>query len=154
MSKSLLLIFALLFFGTNYTTAQSESIADFAEEEPSFPGGEEDMMKFIQNNIEYPQLAVDAGEQGIVYAQFVVYKDGHLGDFRIMRGVSTSLDRETLRILKLMPKWVPGKQKGKLVNVRYTLPIHFRLDESKSNKTKKEERKAEREKKRMMKHNK
>ena len=154
MKKFLLFLFAFLFIGQTFVSAQTESIADFAEEEPMFPGGEEAMMKFIQNNIEYPQKSVDAGEQGIVYAQFVVYKDGHLGEFRIMRGVSTSLDKETLRLLKLMPNWVPGKQKGKLVNVRYTLPIYFRLDESKSNKTKKEERRAEREKKRMMKHNK
>jgi protein TonB len=106
---------------------EAEPIADFAEVEPTFPGGEGAMMTWIQSNIEYPQLAVEMGEQGIVYVQFVVNKDGSIEQVKIMRGVSDALDDEAKRVVKKMPKWTPGEQAGKKVRVRYTLPIHFRL---------------------------
>lgn len=105
----------------------AEPIADFAEVEPTFPGGEGAMMTWIQEHIEYPQLAVEMGEQGIVYVQFVVNKDGSIEQVKIMRGVSDALDDEAKRVVKKMPKWTPGEQAGKKVRVRYTLPIHFRL---------------------------
>jgi protein TonB len=104
-----------------------EPIADFAEVEPTFPGGEAAMMTWIQENISYPQLAVEMGEQGIVYVQFVVNKDGSIEKVKIMRGVSDALDGEAKRVVKKMPRWTPGEQAGKKVRVRYTLPIHFRL---------------------------
>ena len=106
---------------------EEEPVIDFAEVEPTFPGGEGAMMQWIQDNIEYPQLAVEMGEQGIVYVQFVVNKDGSIEQVRVMRGVSDSLDDEAKRVVKKMPKWTPGEQAGKKVRVRYTLPIHFRL---------------------------
>lgn len=105
----------------------AEPIADFAELEPTFPGGEGAMMAWIQKNIEYPQLAVEMGEQGICYIQFVVNKDGSIEQVKIMRGVSDALDSEAKRVVRRMPKWTPGEQAGKKVRVRYTLPIHFRL---------------------------
>jgi protein TonB len=104
-----------------------EPIADFAEVEPTFPGGEAAMMTWIQENISYPQLAVEMGEQGIVYVQFVVNKDGSIEKVKIMRGVSDALDGEAKRVVRKMPRWTPGEQAGKKVRVRYTLPIHFRL---------------------------
>lgn len=106
---------------------EEEPIADFAEVEPTFPGGEGAMMTWIQEHIEYPQLAVEMGEQGIVYVQFVVNKDGSIEQVKIMRGVSDALDDEAKRVVRRMPKWTPGEQAGKKVRVRYTLPIHFRL---------------------------
>ncbi|MCB9224405.1 MAG: energy transducer TonB [Crocinitomicaceae bacterium] len=106
---------------------EEEPIADFAEVEPSFPGGEGAMMTWIQSHIEYPQIAVEMGEQGIVYVQFVVNKDGSIEQVKIMRGVSDALDDEAKRVVKNMPKWTPGEQAGKKVRVRYTLPIHFKL---------------------------
>ena len=109
------------------TTIEVEPIADFAEVEPAFPGGESAMMEWIQQNIEYPQLAVEMGEQGIVYCQFVVNRDGSIEQVRIVRGVSDSLDDEARKIVKKMPKWTPGEQAGKKVRCRFTLPIHFRL---------------------------
>ena len=109
------------------TVIEEEPIADFAEVEPAFPGGESAMMTWIQENIQYPQLAVEMGEQGIVYVQFVVNKDGSIEKVKIMRGVSDALDDEAKRVVKKMPKWTPGEQAGKKVRVRYTLPIHFRL---------------------------
>lgn len=104
-----------------------EAIVDFAEVEPSFPGGEAAMGQWIRDNIEYPQLAVEMGEQGIVYVQFVVNKDGSIEQVKVVRGVSDALDAEAKRIVKRMPKWTPGEQAGKKVRVRFTIPIHFKL---------------------------
>ncbi|MEO9534197.1 MAG: energy transducer TonB [Crocinitomicaceae bacterium] len=112
---------------TGPVVIEEEPIADFAEVEPTFPGGEGAMMTWIQENIEYPQLAVEMGEQGIVYVQFVVNKDGSIEQVKIMRGVSDALDSEAKRVVRRMPRWTPGEQAGKKVRVRYTLPIHFRL---------------------------
>ncbi len=105
----------------------AEPIADFAEVEPSFPGGEAAMMSWIQENIEYPPLAVEMGEQGKVFVQFVVNKDGSIEQVKVLRGVSDAIDQEAKRVVRTMPKWSPGEQAGKKVRVRYTLPIHFRL---------------------------
>ncbi len=109
------------------TNIIAEPIADFAEIEPSFPGGESAMMEWIQKHIEYPQLAVEMGEQGIVYCQFVVNKDGSIEQVKIVRKVSDLLDEEAKDVIKKMPKWTPGEQAGKKVRCRFTLPIHFRL---------------------------
>ena len=104
-----------------------ETIYDFAEVEPSFPGGEAEMMKFIQEEVVYPELSREMGEQGMVYVKFVVGKDGKIGDVKIVKGVSDALDAEAKRVVKKMPRWTPGEQAGKPVSVRYTLPISFRL---------------------------
>lgn len=104
-----------------------EAIVDFAEVEPSFPGGESAMAEWINEHIEYPQLAIEMGEQGIVYVQFVVNTNGSIEQVKIRRGVSDALDAEAKRVVKKMPRWVPGEQAGKPVRVRFTLPVHFRL---------------------------
>lgn len=106
---------------------EAEPIADFAEIEPAFPGGESAMMEWIRDNINYPTMAVEMGEQGIVYVQFVVNKDGSIEQVKVVRGVSDSLDDEAKKVVKRMPKWTPGEQAGKKVRCRFTLPIHFRL---------------------------
>lgn len=104
-----------------------EAIVDFAEVEPSFPGGEGAMVEWINKNVEYPQLAIEMGEQGIVYVQFVVNTNGSIQDVKVLRGVSDALDAEAKRVVRRMPKWIPGEQAGKKVRVRFTLPVHFRL---------------------------
>lgn len=104
-----------------------EPIVDFAEVDPAFPGGEAAMGEWIQKNIVYPEMAKEMGEQGTVYVQFVVNRDGSIVDVVIVRGVSESLDNEAKRVVKKMPKWSPGEQAGKPVRVRFTLPINFRL---------------------------
>jgi len=104
-----------------------EKIIDFAEVEPSFPGGEAAMVEWINKNVEYPQLAIELGEQGIVYVQFVVNKNGSIEQTKVLRGVSDALDAEARRVVRKMPKWIPGEQAGKKVRVRFTLPVHFRL---------------------------
>lgn len=104
-----------------------EKIVDFPEEQPSFPGGEEAMMTFIQRNIKYPEMSVHMGDQGRVYVQFVVETDGAITQVKTVRGVTPELDKEAERVVKSMPKWTPGKQRGRPVRVRYTVPIYFRL---------------------------
>ena len=105
------------------------------EEQPMFPGGMEEMMKFLQQNVKYPKEAQDQGKQGRVIVQFVVNKDGSISNDTIVRSVDPLLDAEALRVVRSMPNWTPGKQRGKEVRVRFTLPVAFRLDggtESKS----------------------
>ncbi len=94
------------------------------EEMPSFPGN---IFKFLAENIHYPQEAIDYNIQGKVYCEFVVNKDGSIGDIKVIRGVDRSLDKEAVRVIQSMPKWNPGLQRGKAVKVRYTLPITFKL---------------------------
>ena len=104
---------------------KEEPPVDFAEIEPSFPGGEGAMMMFIQRNVVYPELSVEMGEEGIVYVQFVVNKDGSIEQVDIARGISERLDKEAVKVVKKMPKWTPGEQAGKKVRCRFTLPIKF-----------------------------
>ena len=95
--------------------------------DPQFPGGIYEMQKWIMQNINYPEAARENREQDIVYVKFIVGSDGVLRDITISRGVSESLDNECLRLVAAMPRWTPGYQDGKPVNVSFTLPINFRL---------------------------
>ena len=97
------------------------------EDMPEFPGGELALRKYIANAIKYPVIAQENGIQGKVYVTFVVDKDGGISDARIARGVDPSLDKEALRVVNQLPKWKPGKQRGKAVRVSYTVPINFVL---------------------------
>ena len=94
---------------------------------PEFPGGMGECMKWLGKNIKYPTIAQENGVQGRVIVQFVVTKEGNIEEPVVANGVDPYLDAEALRVIKAMPKWKPGKQRGKEVNVKYTLPIHFRL---------------------------
>ena len=100
---------------------------DIVEIAPEFPGGVQELLKYLKDNIKYPQDAQDAKKEGRVIAQFVVTTDGSVADVKIVRGVYPSLDEEAIRVIKAMPKWKPGTQKGKPVRVRYTLPVTFKL---------------------------
>ncbi len=95
-----------------------------AEVMPSFPGN---VFKFLSENVNYPIIAIETGIQGKVICQFTVNKDGSIVDIDVVRGVHPSLDKEAVRVIKSMPKWSPGKQRGKAVRVKYTLPVHFKL---------------------------
>ncbi len=97
------------------------------EDMPEFPGGELALRKYIGNAIKYPVIAQENGIQGKVYVTFVVGKDGSISNATIARGVDPSLDKEALRVVNTLPKWKPGKQRGKPVNVSYTVPINFVL---------------------------
>jgi len=98
------------------------------EKMPEYPGGQEAMMRFLMNNVKYPADAIKNNIQGRVILQFVVNQDGSVSDVVVVRGVSSSLDAEAIRVIKAMPKWIPGTQKGKAVRVKYTMPINFKLD--------------------------
>ena len=102
-------------------------IYDIVEENPRFPGGEEACMKWLSDNIKYPPICVEQGIQGRVYAQFVVNKDGSIVDIKIVRSPDPYLSKEAERVLKMMPKWSPGKQRGKPVRVKFSLPVMCRL---------------------------
>lgn len=103
-------------------------VYEVVENMPEFPdGGMSGLMKYLSANIRYPEAAHKAGTQGRVTVQFVVGKDGSIGNVGILRGVDPNLDAEAIRVISSMPKWKPGTQKGEPVNVRYTVPVMFRL---------------------------
>ena len=116
-----------------------EEVFMVVEEQPQFPGGNSAMMKFLADNIRYPLEAQEKGIQGRVIVNFIVEKDGSLSNLVVERGVDPSLDAEAVRVIGDMPKWKPGKQRGQVVRVKYTLPTVFRLmakDEETKTKTK------------------
>jgi len=119
-------IFFLLLLLSGVSFGQEE-ILNYAEEEPEFPGGINAMNKFIYDNVEYPMKSRENKEQGIVYVQFVIMKDGSIDSVKVIRGVSELLDSEAIRVIKKMPKWKPAEQAGKKVNCLFTIPINFRL---------------------------
>jgi protein TonB len=105
----------------------AEEIFTFVEEYPEFPGGEKALYEYIKNNIRYPEVARTSGITGTVYVQFVVEKDGSISDVKVLRGIGGGCDEEAVRVVKSMPKWKPGKQRGQPVRVYYTLPIDFKI---------------------------
>jgi len=102
-------------------------IFQIVEEMPEFPGGEGELLKYISRSIKYPVIAQESNIQGRVICAFVINRDGSVVDGQILRGVDPSLDKEALRVISTLPKWKPGKQRGKPVRVKYTVPITFRL---------------------------
>lgn len=106
---------------------EEEQIFQVVEEMPEFPGGIAECLKFLAKNIKYPTIAQENGVQGRVIVQFVVNSDGTIVDPVVMRSVDPYLDKEALRVIKMMPKWKPGKQRGKAVRVKYTVPVTFKL---------------------------
>ena len=103
-------------------------IFEVVEEQPEFPnGGMSGLMQYLSKNIKYPAIAQENGTQGRVIVQFVVNRDGSIVDAKVMRSVDPYLDKEALRVISGMPKWKPGKQRGKAVRCRFTVPVMFRL---------------------------
>lgn len=97
------------------------------EEQPQFPGGESALMAFIRKNLRYPAFAAENNIQGRVTVSFVVERDGSIAQIEVMRSPAEELSKESIRVVQTMPKWKPGKQRGKAVRVKYVLPITFRL---------------------------
>ena len=106
---------------------EENKVFDMVEENPSFPGGQAALMQWLNANIKYPVIAAENGIEGRVIVQFVVSKTGSISDVRVVRGVDPSLDKEAVRVVSNMPNWTPGRQNGTTVNVRFTLPVTFRL---------------------------
>ena len=106
---------------------EPEEVFAMVESMPEFVGGEEAFMNYLRMNLDYPTIALEARIQGIVFLQFVVEKDGSITDIKVLRGVVSSLDEEAVRVVRQMPKWIPGEQNGRKVRVKYSLPVRFRL---------------------------
>ena len=104
-----------------------EEVFMVAEQMPEFPGGMKELLKFLQDNVKYPENAMKNNVQGRVIVQFVVEKDGTPTEFKVLRSVDPDLDAEALRVMKAMPKWKPGMQKGQVVRVKFTVPVSFKL---------------------------
>ena len=99
------------------------------EDTPIFPGGDKAMYEFLAKNLKYPQAAKDSNIQGTVYVQFVVEKDGSIVESKVLRDIGGGCGKEALRVVKLMPKWIPGEQSGKVVSMGFTLPFRFTLED-------------------------
>lgn len=106
----------------------TNQVLTFAEQMPEFPGGLQEMNNFIAKHLKYPEIAKEIAVQGRVFVKFTVSKDGSLKDVVVVRGVHNSLDAEAKRVIKLMPKWIPAKHNGKVVNCQMIIPIKFQLD--------------------------
>ena len=106
----------------------TDKVYDVAEVMPSYPGGQDALYTFLSNNINYPEEAATNGVQGRVQLTFIVEKDGSISNVEVVNSIDPSLDRESIRVVKLMKHWIPGKQNGEPVRVKYTLPITFRLE--------------------------
>lgn len=104
-----------------------QEIFQIVEEMPSFPGGEQKLLEYVAKNVKYPQIARESGIKGRVFISFVVEPDGSVSNVGVLRGIGGGCDEEAIRVVKNMPKWKPGKQRGKAVRVSYMLPINFQL---------------------------
>lgn len=97
------------------------------EQMPEFPGGDQNMYKFLHDNIRYPQMAKESGIAGTVYLTFVVSKNGQISDVKVLRGIGGGCDEEAVRVIRSMPSWIAGRQNGKSVPVQFNLPVKFTL---------------------------
>ena len=107
---------------------EPEGAFDVVENMPEFPGGAPEMMKFLATNVKYPEEAYSNGIEGRVLLSFIVEKDGSISNVKVVKPVNEAIDAEAVRVVEMMPKWKPGKQNGKVVRVKYTIPVSFRLN--------------------------
>lgn len=106
---------------------EAPEIFRYVDQSPEFPGGEAELNSFIKSNIKYPQIARELGIQGKVYVEFVVSKSGKVINIKVVRSPDNNLSQEAIRVVKLMPDWIPGKQNGHNVNAYFILPVDFKL---------------------------
>jgi TonB family protein len=111
------------------STLKKKEVLEVIEIDPEFPGGEEARQKFLRDNVVYPVEARKNNIQGVVYVDFVIEPDGTVSNIEIYKSVQKSLDEEAIRVTSLMPKWIPGTQRGKPIRVKYRMPIRFTLDD-------------------------
>ncbi|MBQ8714634.1 MAG: TonB family protein [Prevotella sp.] len=111
-----------------------EKVYDVVEQMPEYPGGMSELMKFIGDTMKYPEDAEKQQKEGLVIVRFVVEKDGSVNDVEVVKDAWPSLDAEAIRVVKLLPKWTPGKQNGKVVRVKYTIPLRFAIPADKKKK--------------------
>jgi protein TonB len=109
------------------TQADDEQVFDIVEQAPTYPGGVQELYNWISANLKYPIIAMENGVQGRVVCQFIVGSDGHIHDVKVVRSLDPNCDKEAIRVISSMPRWIPGKQNGKAVAVRYSIPVVFRM---------------------------
>lgn len=128
--KVALMMLVLLFSFTTSTAQTKKNDMEYCivEMMPQYPGGLAAMLKYIRENIKYPEQAMKKGIQGRVTVSFIIEKDGSISNVRPVHSVHSLLDKEAVRMVKSMPKWSPGKNNGKPVRVRYNLPVMFKLN--------------------------
>ena len=112
---------------TRKDTTTDDKVYEVCEQMPTYEGGDAALLKYLTDSVKYPELAKKHGGQGRVVIGFIVEKDGSLTDVKVLRHVDIALDAEALRVVKGMPKWIPGCQDEQLVRVRYNVPVSFRL---------------------------
>ena len=112
---------------THKDTTTDDKVYDVCEQMPIYEGGDAALLKYLTDSVKYPELAKKHGVQGRVVIGFIVEKDGSLTDIKVLRPVDIALDAEALRVVKGMPKWIPGCHDGQLVRVEYNVPVSFRL---------------------------
>ena len=125
-------VLAILFTVNTTATAQNkktsnDKVFEKVEDMPEFPGGEQAMMEFVAKNVQYPKEAMEKEISGRVLVGFIVEKDGSINETEVVKGIGGGCDEEAVRVVKAMPKWKPGKQKGKPVRVHFMLPLTFKL---------------------------
>ena len=132
--KKFIIMALMAVFGLTTVSAQKTVVAkknqkvfDIVEQMPEYPGGQAALFEYLSKNIKYPADAEKKKVEGKVFVTFVVDTDGKITDVSLMRKVFPSLDAEAIRVISAMPNWIPGKQKGQVVRVKYTVPIMFRL---------------------------
>ncbi len=106
---------------------EPQGVFDVVENMPEYPGGAPEMMKYLATNVKYPEEAFSKGIEGRVILTFIVEKDGSISNVKVAKSVNEAIDAEAVRVVESMPKWKPGKQNGKEVRVKYTIPVTFRL---------------------------
>lgn len=123
----MMLVLLFSFMTSTAQTKKNNMVFDVVEVMPQFPGGQIAMMKYIMENMKYPEQAMKEGIQGRVTVRFIVEKDGSISDVKPVLSVHPLLNKEAVRVVESMPKWTPGKQNGKPVRVRFNLPVMFKL---------------------------
>ncbi len=109
------------------TMPKIDPIFEVVEQDPMFPGGMSKLYEYLSKSIYYPDIAKKNGIQGKVFIQFIINKDGSIDEIKVIKGVHSSINKEAIKVVKQMPKWIPGEQRGEKVKVRFTLPIKFKL---------------------------
>ncbi len=137
--KSLFFILFLFCAIQNLKAQNEDKPFTIVEEMPKYPGGEKAMFSYLSQNIKYPEYAKENNITGTVYIRFIVNTDGSLSDFKVLKGLHSSIDNEAIRVIKAMPNWSIGKQNGKAVRVEYSLPIKFTLRSTPSENTENKE---------------
>ena len=128
MKKLFLIMFFMAFVSVNAYSQSDDSdnsVYSMVDERAQFPGGQNEMLKYLQENLQYPEAAKANNVHGRVIVKFIVERDGSLSDIKVMKGIGSGCDEEAIRLIQSMPKWKPGKNKGKEVRVSMMVPVNF-----------------------------